>query len=173
MASRKGLHWLDEIHDKVTILRLEFQAHSIRPRSRGFGPKRSWPASAAMHNPPQISPRRLGRRSMTGRGIDLDLWVTALALADEAGGAHPRPRHPILTTSEPIKSARREQATGLPCKYPRLARTPIPAVHTELDRKGYEMVAPWFDNVAMVAEAAIEAWRTSTSPLRPGAESVP
>src|SRR5438094_3878975 len=96
-------------------------------------------------------------------GIDMDLWVTALALSDRSTTAiHLDLDIQILTNqrADQIRAAA-SKATGLPIQNIRAAAThthsgPVP--YKSWIEKGYEMVGPWFENVARwSAEAATEA----------------
>src|SRR5256885_1201965 len=96
-------------------------------------------------------------------GIDMDLWVTALALSDEKTTAIILDLDiQILTNqrADQIRSAV-SQATGIPFQNIRASAThthsgPVP--YKSWIEKGYEMVGPWFDDVARwSAEAAVEA----------------
>src|SRR5437016_6671291 len=96
-------------------------------------------------------------------GIDMDLWVTALALSDKKTTAlHLDLDIQILTNqrADQIRAAV-SKATGLPVQNIRAAAThthsgPVP--YKSWIEKGYEMVEPWFENLARwSAEAAVEA----------------
>jgi len=94
-------------------------------------------------------------------GIDMDLWVTALALA-EPKALHLDIDIQILTNerADQIRSAV-SRATGIPFSNIRAAAThthsgPVP--YKSWIEKGYELVDPWFATVAaQAAEAATEA----------------
>src|SRR5947208_7523600 len=96
-------------------------------------------------------------------GIDMDLWVTALALADDAGKAVILDLDIQILTSQRADQIRAavSKATGVPVQNIRACAThthsgPVP--YKSWIQKGYEMVVPWFDNVARwSAEAAVEA----------------
>src|SRR5204862_1416727 len=96
-------------------------------------------------------------------GIDMDLWVTALALSHQETTAIILDLDiQILTNqrADQIRSAV-SQATGLPVQNIRASAThthsgPVP--YKSWIEKGYEMVGPWFEDVARwSAEAAVEA----------------
>src|SRR5881227_1334984 len=96
-------------------------------------------------------------------GIDLDLWVTALALGDSANKCLILDLDIQILTNQRADQIRAavSKATGLPLSNIRAAAThthsgPVP--YKSWIEKGYEMVGPWFDNVARwSAEAAAEA----------------
>src|SRR5256885_4688083 len=102
-------------------------------------------------------------------GIDMDLWATALALRDDVSRAIILDLDIQILTNERADQIRQAvgKATGLPMENIRAAAThthsgPVP--YKSWIEKGYEMVGPWFDNVARwSAEAAQEA----LSKLRP------
>ena len=96
-------------------------------------------------------------------GIDMDLWVTALPLSDQQTTAIILDVDiQILTNqrADQIRSAV-SQATGVPVQNIRASAThthsgPVP--YKSWIEKGYEMVNPWFEDVARwSAEAAVEA----------------
>ncbi|PYJ03182.1 MAG: hypothetical protein DME25_13040 [Verrucomicrobia bacterium] len=104
--------------------------------------------------PPNIAHGGWGaQKHEQAEGIDMDLWVTALALSDNIQ---------ILTNqrADQIRAAV-SRATGLPTQNIRACAThthsgPVP--YKSWIEKGYEMVGPWFENVARwSAEAATEA----------------
>ena len=120
--------------------------------------------------PPGIAHGGWGaQRHEQAEGIDMDLWVTALSLSDGATTAL------ILDVDiQILTNARADQiraavgdATGVPVANIRAAAThthsgPVP--YQSWIEKGYELVEPWFENVARwSAEAATEA----ISQLRP------
>src|SRR5438105_2666751 len=96
-------------------------------------------------------------------GIDLDLWVTALGLADGSEQALLLDLDIQILTNERADQIRAavSNATRLPIQNIRAAAThthsgPVP--YKSWIEKGYEMVGPWFENVAnWAAEAATEA----------------
>src|ERR1700757_4415606 len=96
-------------------------------------------------------------------GIDMDLWVTALALSDRATTAIILDIDIQILTNDRADQVRAAEsaATGLPVENGRACIThthsgPVP--YKSWIEKGYEMVGPWFDNVARwSAEAATEA----------------
>jgi|KBSMisStandDraft_5_1062788.scaffolds.fasta_scaffold96794_2 hypothetical protein len=114
--------------------------------------------------PPNIAHGGWGaQKHEQAEGIDMDLWVTALALSDQ------QTRVIILDLDIQILTNQRadqirsavSQATGIPVQGIRASAThthsgPVP--YKSWIEKGYEMVGPWFDNVARwSAEAAVEA----------------
>src|SRR6266516_2577499 len=114
--------------------------------------------------PPNIAHGGWGaQKHEQAEGIDMDLWVTALALSDKKTTAlHLDLDIQILTNqrADQIRAAV-SKATGLPVQNIRAAAThthsgPVP--YKSWIEKGYEMVGPWFENVACwSAEAASEA----------------
>ena len=114
--------------------------------------------------PPNIAHGGWGaQKHEQAEGIDMDLWVTALALRDgETTALHLDLDIQILTNqrADEIRAAVSE-ATGVPVENIRAAAThthsgPVP--YKSWIEKGYEMVGPWFENVARLsAEAAREA----------------
>jgi hypothetical protein len=114
--------------------------------------------------PPNIAHGGWGaQKHEQAEGIDMDLWVTALALSDETSTAIILDLDiQILTNqrADQIRSAV-SQATGVPVQNIRASAThthsgPVP--YKSWIEKGYEMVGPWFDDVARwTAEAAVEA----------------
>jgi hypothetical protein len=114
--------------------------------------------------PPNIAHGGWGaQKHEQAEGIDMDLWVTALALSDRTTTAlHLDLDIQILTNqrADQIRAAV-SKATGVPVENIRAAAThthsgPVP--YKSWIQKGYEMVGPWFENVARwSAEAACEA----------------
>src|SRR2546423_1181386 len=114
--------------------------------------------------PPNIAHGGWGaQKHEQAEGIDMDLWVTALALSDGSTSAiHLDLDIQILTNqrADQIRDAV-SKATGLTVQNIRASAThthsgPVP--YKSWIEKGYEMVGPWFDNVARwSAEAATEA----------------
>lgn len=104
-------------------------------------------------------------------GIDLDLWVTALALADHSTTALILDVDIQILTNERADQIRAavSQATGLPAHNIRASAThthsgPVP--YKSWIEKGYELVGPWFDNLSRwSAEAACEA-RANLQPVK-------
>jgi len=96
-------------------------------------------------------------------GIDMDLWVTALALSDQHTTAIILDLDIQILTNERADQIRSavSQATGIPVQNIRASAThthsgPVP--YKSWIEKGYEMVDPWFEDVACwSAEAAVEA----------------
>jgi len=114
--------------------------------------------------PPNIAHGGWGaQKHEQAEGIDLDLWVTALALSDRTTSALLLDLDiQILTNqrADQIRSAV-SKATGLPVENIRASAThthsgPVP--YRSWIEKGYELVDPWFADVARwSAEAAMEA----------------
>jgi hypothetical protein len=114
--------------------------------------------------PPNIAHGGWGaQKHEQAEGINMDLWVTALALSDQTTTALILDLDiQILTNqrADQIRSAV-SQATGIPTQNIRASAThthsgPVP--YKSWIEKGYEMVDPWFANVARwSAEAAVEA----------------
>jgi hypothetical protein len=114
--------------------------------------------------PPNIAHGGWGaQKHEQAEGIDLDLWVTALALSDRATTALILDLDiQILTNSRADQiRASVSKATGVPVHNIRASAThthsgPVP--YKSWIEKGYEMVEPWFEQVAnWSAEAAVEA----------------
>src|SRR6266516_2156300 len=114
--------------------------------------------------PPNIAHGGWGaQKHEQAEGIDMDLWVTALALSDKKTTAlHLDLDIQILTNqrADQIRAAV-SKATGLPVQKIRACAThthsgPVP--YKSWIEKGYEMVGPWFENLSRwSAEAASEA----------------
>jgi hypothetical protein len=114
--------------------------------------------------PPNIAHGGWGaQKHEQAAGIDMDLWTTALALCDQATTALILDVDiQILTNdrADQLRSAVRE-ATGLPMQSIRASAThthsgPVP--YRSWIEKGYELVGPWFDDLARwCAEAARDA----------------
>jgi hypothetical protein len=96
-------------------------------------------------------------------GIDMDLWVTALALSDRQNTAIILDLDIQILTNQRADEIRAavSKATGIPVQNIRASAThthsgPVP--YKSWIEKGYEMVGPWFDEVARhSAAAALEA----------------
>jgi hypothetical protein len=96
-------------------------------------------------------------------GIDLDLWVTALALSDRRTTCVVLDIDIQILTNEVAERIRSavSKATGLPPENIRASAThthsgPVP--YKSWIEKGYDLVGPWFENVyRRCAEAAAEA----------------
>jgi len=96
-------------------------------------------------------------------GIDMDLWVTALALSDGDSTALLLDIDIQILTNEVADRIRSavSKATGLPVENIRASAThthsgPVP--YKSWIEKGYELVGPWFENLyAWCAEGASEA----------------
>lgn len=104
-------------------------------------------------------------------GIDMDLWVTALALSHGAMTALVLDVDIQILTNQRADQIRAaaSKATGVPMENIRVAAThthsgPVP--YKSWIEKGYEHVEPWFENVArFCTEAAGEAL-TSLTPVQ-------
>jgi neutral/alkaline ceramidase-like enzyme len=122
--------------------------------------------------PPNIAHGGWGaQKHEQAEGIDMDLWVTALVLSDKQTTAI------ILDLDIQILANQRadqirsavSQATSIPFQNIRASAThthsgPVP--YKSWIEKGYEMVDPWFEEVARwSAEAAVEAF-ANLQPIR-------
>ena len=114
--------------------------------------------------PPNISHGGWGaQKHEQAEGIDMDFWVTALALSDGATTALILDIDIQILTNERADQIRSavSKATGLPVQNIRASATHThsgPTPYKSWIEKGYEMVAPWFDRVAQwSAEAGGEA----------------
>lgn len=114
--------------------------------------------------PPNIAHGGWGaQKHEQAEGIDLDLWVTALALADQKTTALILDVDIQILTNERADQIRNSvsKATGLPIQNIRASAThthsgPVP--YKSWIEKGYDMVGPWFDDLAQwTADAAKEA----------------
>jgi neutral ceramidase len=114
--------------------------------------------------PPNIAHGGWGaQKHEQAEGIDLDLWTTALALSDGRTTTLTLDVDIQILTNERADQIRRaaSQATGVPLEHIRAAAThthsgPVP--YKSWIEAGYEMVGPWFDDLARwSAEAAVEA----------------
>jgi hypothetical protein len=114
--------------------------------------------------PPNIAHGGWGaQKHEQAEGIDMDLWTTALALKEGNTTALILDLDIQILTNERADQIRKavSAATGVPFENIRAAAThthsgPVP--YKSWIEKGYEMVAPWFENVARwSAEAAQEA----------------
>ena len=114
--------------------------------------------------PPNIAHGGWGaQKHEQAEGIDMDLWVTALALSDRQTTTLLLDVDIQILTNQRADQIRTavSQATGLPIKNIRASAThthsgPVP--YKSWIEKGFEMVEPWFENVARwSAEAAGEA----------------
>src|SRR5205814_6798570 len=114
--------------------------------------------------PPNIAHGGWGaQKHERAEGIDLDLWTTALALSDGQTTALILDVDIQILTNERADQIRAavSSATGVPIQNIRACAThthsgPVP--YKSWIEKGYEMVEPWFQNVARwSAEAAVEA----------------
>jgi hypothetical protein len=114
--------------------------------------------------PPSIAHGGWGaQKHEQAEGIDMDLWVTALALSDQQTTAIILDLDIQILTNQRADQIRLavSRATGIPVQNIRASAThthsgPVP--YKSWIEKGYEMVDPWFDDVARrSAEAAVEA----------------
>src|ERR1051326_2123959 len=114
--------------------------------------------------PPNIAHGGWGaQKHDQAEGIDMDLWTTALALKEGNTTAISLDLDIQILTNERADQIRQavSTATGVPVENIRAAAThthsgPVP--YKSWIEKGYEMVAPWFENVGLwSAEAAQEA----------------
>jgi hypothetical protein len=114
--------------------------------------------------PPNIAHGGWGaQKHEQAEGIDMDLWVTALALSDQTSTALFLDVDIQILTNDRADQIRAavSAATGLPKEQIRASAThthsgPVP--YKSWIEKGYELVDPWFENVAKwAAEAAREA----------------
>src|SRR5215467_434440 len=114
--------------------------------------------------PPNIAHGGWGaQKHEQAEGIDMDLWVTALALSDKRENAIILDLDIQILTNQRADQIRAavSQATGVPVQNIRATAThthsgPVP--YKSWIEKGYEMVDPWFQNVAQwSAEGAHEA----------------
>ena len=114
--------------------------------------------------PPNIAHGSWGaQKHERAEGIDLDLWVTALAISDGATTALILDVDIQILTNERADQIRAavSAATGVPVENIRACAThthsgPVP--YKSWIEKGYELVGPWFDDLARwSAEAAVEA----------------
>jgi hypothetical protein len=117
--------------------------------------------------PPNIAHGGWGaQKHEQAEGIDMDLWTTALALKHGDTTALILDLDIQILTNERADQIRKavSAATDVPFENIRAAAThthsgPVP--YKSWIEKGYEMVAPWFENVARwSAEAALEALAT-------------
>jgi hypothetical protein len=114
--------------------------------------------------PPNIAHGGWGaQKHEQAEGIDMDLWVTALALSDRVTTVVLLDYDIQILTNQRADQLRAavSKTTGLPVQNIRASAThthsgPVP--YKSWIEKGYEMVGPWFDNLARwSAEAATEA----------------
>ena len=114
--------------------------------------------------PPNIAHGGWGaQKHEQAEGIDMDLWVTALALSDQTTTVVILDIDIQILTNERADEIRASvsRATGLPAQNIRASAThthsgPVP--YKSWIERGYEMVGPWFENLARwCAEAAVEA----------------
>src|SRR5437762_779246 len=114
--------------------------------------------------PPNIAHGGWGaQKHEQAEGIDMDLWVTALALSDRITTALVLDLDIQIIINQRADQIRAavSSATGIPIQNIRAAAThthsgPVP--YKSWIEKGYEMVEPWFADLAnWAAEAAAEA----------------
>src|SRR5882757_9384327 len=114
--------------------------------------------------PPNIAHGGWGaQKHEQAEGIDMDLWVTALALSDRVTTAAILDFDIQILTNQRADQLRTAviKATGLRAQNIRASAThthsgPVP--YKSWIEKGYEMVGPWFDDLARrSAEVAAEA----------------
>jgi Neutral/alkaline non-lysosomal ceramidase, N-terminal len=114
--------------------------------------------------PPNIAHGGWGaQKHEQAEGIDLDLWVTALALSDGGTTVIVLDLDIQILTNQRADEIRQavSKATGVPVQNIRACAThthsgPVP--YQSWIEKGFEMVGPWFEKVARwSAEAATEA----------------
>src|SRR4051812_22686887 len=114
--------------------------------------------------PPNIAHGGWGaQKHEQAEGIDMDLWVTALALADGKTSTVILDVDIQILTNQRADEIRAavSKTTGLPMENIRASAThthsgPVP--YKSWIEKGFEMVEPWFANVARWSvEAATEA----------------
>ncbi len=114
--------------------------------------------------PPNIAHGGWGaQKHEQAEGIDMDLWVTALAISDKSTTSIFLDVDIQILTNERADQIRAavSRATGLPAQNIRVSAThthsgPVP--YKSWIEKGYELVGPWFENLARwSAEAAGEA----------------
>ncbi len=114
--------------------------------------------------PPNIAHGGWGaQKHEQAEGIDMDLWVTALALSDRQTTTIILDLDIQILTNQRADQIRSgvSKATGVLIQNIRVSTThthsgPVP--YKSWIEKGYEMVGPWFDDVTRwSAEAAVEA----------------
>ncbi len=114
--------------------------------------------------PPNIAHGGWGaQKHEQAEGIDMDLWVTALALSDHTTTAIVLDVDIQILTNQRADQIRKavSNAIKIPIQNIRASAThthsgPVP--YKSWIEKGFEMVEPWFENLARwAAEAAMEA----------------
>src|SRR5262245_10902449 len=122
--------------------------------------------------PPHIAHGGWGaQKHEQAEGIDMDLWVTALALSDRQTTAIILDLDiQILTNqrADQIRSAV-SHATGIPVQNIRASATPTHSgtvPYKSWIEKGYEMVGPWFEDVARWSAAAAVEALANLQPIR-------
>ena len=122
--------------------------------------------------PPNIAHGGWGaQKHEQAEGIDMDLWVTALALSDQRTTAIILDLDIQILTNQRADQIRLavSKATGIQVQGIRASAThthsgPVP--YKSWIEKGYEMVGPWFDDLARWSgEAAVESL-ASLQPIR-------
>ena len=117
-----------------------------------------------MNPPPNIAHGGWGaQKHEQAEGIDMDLWVTALALTDGATQSIILDLDIQILTNERADGIRQTVSamTGVPVEFIRASAThthtgPVP--YKSWIEKGFELVGPWFEKVYQwSAEAAMEA----------------
>src|SRR5688572_27287619 len=120
--------------------------------------------------PPNIAHGGWGAQTHEqAEGIDMDMWATALALSDGDASAVILDIDIQILTNERADQIRTavSVATGLPIQQIHTCAThthsgPVP--YKSWIEKGFEMVAPWFDDLA---RWCAEATRDALATLRP------
>jgi hypothetical protein len=124
----------------------------------------AWTGRRVINPPPNIAHGGWGaQKHEQAEGIDMDLWATALALSDGTTRVVILDIDLQILTNERADQVRAavSRATGLPVSQIRACVThthsgPVP--YKSWIEKGYEMVGPWFDDLARWAgEAASDA----------------
>jgi hypothetical protein len=121
--------------------------------------------------PPNIAHGGWGaQKHEQAEGIDMDLWTTALALREGDTTALILDLDIQILTNERADQIRKavSATTGVPFENIRAAAThthsgPVP--YKSWIEKGYEMVGPWFENVAQWSAQAAEEALASLQPV--------
>jgi hypothetical protein len=122
--------------------------------------------------PPNIAHGGWGaQKHEQAEGIDMDLWVTALALKEAATTTIILDLDIQILTNERADQIRQavSEVTGVPFENIRAAAThthsgPVP--YKSWIEKGYEMVAPWFENVARWSAEAAQGALANLQPVQ-------